>query len=205
MFTFKDYLTESKKTYSFRVKVCGDLPKDFSKQVKDALAKYDPCNVGTVKRTPIQETPLDFPNKKNMAVSIFDVEVNYPANSPAISAVLSDCLNCGLDCIIVRTPAEEAEMIMNMAHMKVPGDGEALLGKDYETNAEAQKVVGQVHVSNFLKELEKLNAERKKEFTKTEKTEKVESTDPDFETPKDSNNSPLGNIKNPDPRQGKTK
>lgn len=203
MFTFKDYLTESKKTYSFRVKVCGELPKDCAKRVKDALAKYDPVNVGAAKRTPIQETPLDFPNKKNMSVSIFDIEVNYPANSPTISAALSNCLGCGLDCIIVRTPAEEAEMILNQAHMKVPSEGEALLGKDYDTNAEAQKVVGQQHVSNFLKELEKLNAERKKEFTKTEKTEKVESTDPDFETPKDSNKSPLGAVKNPDPRQGK--
>jgi hypothetical protein len=205
MFTFKDYLTESKKTYSFRVKVCGELPKDCSKRVKDALAKYDPVKVDTARRTPIQETPLDFPNKKNMSVSIFDLEVNYPANSPLISAALSDCLGCGLDCIIVRTPAEEAESILNMAYMKVPGNSEALLGKEYETNAEAQKVVGQQHVSNFLKELEKINAERKKEFTKTEKTEKVESTDPDFETPKDSIKSPLGAVKNPDPRQGKPK
>jgi hypothetical protein len=203
MFTFKDYLTESKKTYSFRVKVCGDLPKDSKKRIKDALAKYDPANVGTAKRTPIQETPLDFPNKKNMSVSIFDIEINYPTNSPTISAALSDCLGCGLDCIIVRTPAEEAESILNQTYMTVPGKGEALLDKDYETNAEGQKVVGQAHVSNFLKELEKINAERKKEFTKTEKTEKVESTDPDFETPKDSIKSPLGTVKNPDPRQGK--
>ena len=162
MFTFKDYLTESKKTYSFRVKVCGDLPKDATKRIKDALAKYDPIKVGSAKRTPIQENPLDFPGKKNMSVSIFDVDVNYPAISPAISAALSDCLGCSMDCIIVRTPAEEAETILNQAHMAVPGTGESLLTKDYENNDEGQKVVGQAHVSNFLKELGKVSADLKK-------------------------------------------
>jgi hypothetical protein len=162
MFTFKDYLTESKKTYSFRVKVCGDMPKDATNLIKDALAKYDPCKVGSAKRTPIQGNPIDFPGKKNMSVSIFDIEVNYPAISPTIAAALSNCLSCSMDCIIVRTPAEEAETVLNQAHMAAPGNGDAVLTKDYENNDEGQKVVGQAHVSNFLKELGKLSADRKK-------------------------------------------
>jgi dissimilatory sulfite reductase (desulfoviridin) alpha/beta subunit len=35
MKSFKDYLTESKKTYDFKVKIAGDCPKDCVKKIKE--------------------------------------------------------------------------------------------------------------------------------------------------------------------------
>jgi hypothetical protein len=35
MKTFKEYLTESKKVYNFKIKVAGDLPEDFEKNLKE--------------------------------------------------------------------------------------------------------------------------------------------------------------------------
>ena len=58
---------------------------------------------------------------------------------------------------------------------------------------------------SFLKELNKINADRKASITKTASTEKVESTTVEFETPKEGRKGPLGGIKNIDPQKGKTK
>ena len=160
--TFKNYLTESKKTYAFKVKVCGDVSKDAATRMKTALAEFEPCKIGSGKRTPIQETPIDFPEKKNVEVTTFDVELNYPTISPAIRRAVAHCLAVSEDCVKVRTPAEELEIAMNMEHMKVPGKGESLLTKDYENNDEGQKVVGQAHIGSFLKELQKTSADLKK-------------------------------------------
>ena len=205
MTSFKEYLAESKKTYSFRVKVAGEIEKNLASRVKEALAKYDCGKVSAAKRTPIQETHIDFPELKNIEVNTFELELNYPTTSFVLKNELSEKLNIPQALIKVRNPIEEAEAEMNHAHMLAPGNGESLLEKDYEKNADGQKLVGQDHVTSFLKELNKINADRKANITKTASTEKVESTTVEFETPKEGRKGPLGGIKNIDPRKGKTK
>jgi len=205
MTSFKEYLSESKKTYPFRVKVAGEIQKDLASRVKEALAKYDCKKVSAAKRTPIQETHMDFPELKNIEVNTFEIELNYPTTSFVLRNDLAERLNISQALIKVRNPMEEAEAEMNHAHMLAPGQGESLLEKDYETDAKGQKLVGQDHVTSFLKELNKINSDRKANITKTEAKEKVESTTTEFETPKEGRKSPLGGIKNTDPRQGKTK
>lgn len=204
--SFKTYLAESKKTYGFRVKIAGDLPDSCEKRMKECLAKYDCSSVKSVGRTPIQESPLDFPTLKNMEVHTFDVDCNYPSTSPAIRDHLSEILGIAQSCIRVRTPMEQAEIEMNQEYMKKPDGEGALLEKDYEKNDDGQKLVGETHVSSFLKELDKINAERKASIVKHEGKEEGGMSDPEFEEPKDSNKSPLkGQTGNPDPRKGKTK
>ena len=62
MKTFKEYLVENKKVYNFKIKIAGDLPENFEKNLKE---KLDRCGVMTfekVKTTAIQALPLDFPD-----------------------------------------------------------------------------------------------------------------------------------------------
>jgi hypothetical protein len=205
MTSFKEYLSESKKTYPFRVKVAGEIQKNLAARVKEALAKYDCKKVSVAKRTPIQETHMDFPELKNIEVNTFEIELNYPTTSFVLRNDLAERLNISQALIKVRNPMEEAEAEMNHAHMLAPGQGESLLEKDYETNADGQKLVGQDHVTSFLKELNKINAEHKAKIVKHEGKEEGGMSDPEFETPKEGRKSPLGAVKNPDPRQGKTK
>jgi hypothetical protein len=85
MKNFKEYLTESKKVYSFKVKVAGELPEKFQEGLTTRLGR---CGVMTVKKlttTPIQESPLDFPELKNMEVTVFEVICEYPVTSPEIA------------------------------------------------------------------------------------------------------------------------
>jgi hypothetical protein len=196
MFGFKQYLIESKKTYSFRVKIAGDCPQKCEALMKDALVKHQCTKVSKGKRTPVQENPHDFPELKNMEVSLFDVECDYPATSQQVLDQIPTTLNLPLSVIRVRTPAEQAEADLNQENIYPNGKEKgALLDKDYETNTEGQKVVGDTHVSNFLKELEKINAERKAKTVKTEASEKVESSAPEYDTPKDGQTSPLAKGK----------
>ena len=54
MKTFTEYLTESKQTYSYRVKVAGGCEKDCLKALEDKLSKYDLITMSDPKTTPVQ-------------------------------------------------------------------------------------------------------------------------------------------------------
>ena len=81
MKSFTEFLTESKKTYPFKIGVAGDLPENFVDMLETCLEKYNLSNLSTGKKTPIQERPLDFPQLENMEVTYFEAEVNYPTTS----------------------------------------------------------------------------------------------------------------------------
>ena len=61
MKTFSQYLTENKKVYNFKIKVAGDLPENF---IKDLKTRMDKCKVVTLDESstiPVQSLPIDFP------------------------------------------------------------------------------------------------------------------------------------------------
>ena len=41
MSTFKDYLTESAKSYDYKIKVAGEIADDFGSKLESALAKFE--------------------------------------------------------------------------------------------------------------------------------------------------------------------
>ena len=41
MSTFKDYLTESAKSYDYKIKVAGELEEGFANKLESALAKFE--------------------------------------------------------------------------------------------------------------------------------------------------------------------
>lgn len=152
MKSFKEYLTESKKVYEFKVKVAGDCPKDCTKKIKEALAQYSVASCSGGKSTPIQESNVDFPELKNVGMTVFDVCTNYPATSVQVRNAVSTILKKTLSEIKVRNLAEELETEINNQYAEK--SGETLLGKDYPTDG-AQEAVGEKRVENFLKELSK--------------------------------------------------
>jgi hypothetical protein len=87
MKNFKDYLTESERTYNYRIKMAGDLPSEFYNSLKGKLAQFDPLKIGSTKTTPIQAKPADFPACENEKVTSFDVMLRYPAIEPQIKQI----------------------------------------------------------------------------------------------------------------------
>ena len=84
MKTFKQYLSESKKTYNFKVKVAGPLPENFEDGLKTRLGRCGVMSLTKEATTPVQAVPLDFPQLKNMEVSIFQVVCEYPVIAPEV-------------------------------------------------------------------------------------------------------------------------
>ena len=155
MKSFKEYLTESKKVYEFKVKIAGDV-ENASETIKSALSMYkvESCSAG--KRTPIQESPVDFPEHNNVNVTMYDVTTAYPANSAQVRAAIAQALKITETCVKVRTPAEEAECELNHQHDEK--SGEALLEKDYPAENN-QNMVGNNRTMELLKELSKVRHE----------------------------------------------
>jgi hypothetical protein len=109
MSTFKDYLTESTKSYDYKIKVAG-ASKDIDKNaLETALQKFDVAKMSAGKSTPIQTLPLDFPSLKNEQVTIFDVTTNYPESPRVMQEYLSDVLRIPATHIVVRKPGEPTE------------------------------------------------------------------------------------------------
>ncbi len=169
MKNFKQYLSESKKVYSFKVKVAGELPEKFQEGLKSRL---DRCKVVTFEKvttTPIQKLPLDFPGMENKEVTIFEVICEYPITAPEIA---QDMKGMGIDeaCFRIRgsgEPSEEDQVLLNSE----PNE-DALLGEnDLDKNAGKIKhkdYFGDDFNKSFLKDLEKSAKARKKDQGQTE-------------------------------------
>jgi hypothetical protein len=152
MKSFKEYLTESKKIYEFKVKIAGDCPTDCSSQIKAALAQFHVSSVSAGKRTPIQERHSEFPEHKNVNMTIFDVTTDYPATNKQIHDIVASGLGMPANCIKVKNMAEELEHEINHEHDI--RTGKALVGT-IQTPSDNSHLVGEKHKMNFLQELNK--------------------------------------------------
>jgi hypothetical protein len=154
---FIETLNESKKTYKFLVRVAGNLPESFDKHLKTHLEKFSLVEISSPKRTPIQETPMDFPQLQNMEVTTYEVEVNYPTTSHVLEQYLVGC--CGVDHthINVRVPGEPVELDQKKTEETVY---EPLLSKEDLGGESAQGAVATNRVMDLLKELEVARKER---------------------------------------------
>ncbi len=109
MSTFKEYLTESAKSYDYKIKVAGQLEDGFATKMETALQKFEVAKMSAGKKTPIMTLPLDFPALSNEEVNIFDVTTNYPASPREMKEYLGTYMNIPQTHIVVRKPGEPTE------------------------------------------------------------------------------------------------
>jgi len=158
MKNFRDYLTESKKTYNFKIRVAGELPESFEDRLEMNLKKYDLVNMSNGKTTPITEKPLDFPQLQNMEVTHYEVEIGYPVTSHVLERYLVD--NCVIphSHIVVRGEFDPVEEQQPETEEEKPY--EALLNTQDMGGESAQDLTGSNRVMDLLKELEDARKER---------------------------------------------
>jgi len=136
MKTFAQYLTESEKTFDYRIKIVGDLPGDFVKEFKVRLKKFDPVSIGDVKTTPILAKPKDFPAFNNQAVNMMDVVFRYPAIPPQIQQIAQ---LLGLDPDRISINETHWAEGMDRELMGIDDQGSPLLLTDYPADTKEQK------------------------------------------------------------------
>jgi len=81
---FHHYLAESERTYDYRIKILGDVPPTFVKDLEQKLQQFDIVKMSGKKTTPVQRLLKDFPNEENDMVTSVDVSFRYPAIEPQI-------------------------------------------------------------------------------------------------------------------------
>ena len=157
MKNFAEYLTESSKTYSFKIGVAGELPEGFADRLETVLQKYKLSNLSSGKRTPITERPLDFPQLHNMEVTYFEAELQYPTTSQVMQEYVGACCDVPQSHIIVRNMNDPREEYQEPASNE---PYESILNTEDMGGESAQDSVASNRVMDLLKELETARKER---------------------------------------------
>lgn len=118
------YLAESERTYQYRIKVVGDVPEGFFKEMKEKLSQFDIAKMSSPKTTPVRKNIPDFPAYPNESMTIVDVEFRYPAVEPQIKQ-LARLLGLDENRIVMKT--EEYEDSLNDESKKIADQNKDLL------------------------------------------------------------------------------
>jgi len=157
---FAKYLAESERTYNYRIKVIGDVPDGFFKELRDKCAQFDIVKMSDAKSTPVRKVIPDFPAFPNQPMKIVDVEFKYPAIEPQIKQ-LAQLLGLDPNRIVMNTDGYEDSL--NIENNKIEDENKDLLDspypapdaeqralkKDYATGPYDHEVLKNAYRSNF--------------------------------------------------------
>ena len=157
---FAKYLAESERTYNYRIKVVGDVPDGFFKELRDKCAQFDIVKMSDAKSTPVRRVIPDFPAFPNQPMKIVDVEFKYPAIEPQIKQ-LAQLLGLDPNRIVMNTDGYEDSL--NIENNKIEDENKDLLDspypapdaeqralkKDYATGPYDHEVLKNAYRTNF--------------------------------------------------------
>jgi|APCry1669192319_1035405.scaffolds.fasta_scaffold00073_38 hypothetical protein len=163
MKNFKEYLSESKKQYPFRVKIAGDFTTEQEDSLKTLLGRYVLNSFKKSATTPIQALPLDFPQVRNCEVSIYEVTLDYPTTQQELTEYLSTELGVSKQKLVVRRPGEPSEEYQTPTEKR---EGALLDDPDYKEagNPQFEDYYGDKYNSGFVKELNDILKLQRKEM-----------------------------------------
>ena len=185
---FAKYLAESERTYNYRIKVVGDVPDGFFKELKEKCAQFDVVKMSDAKSTPVRRAIPDFPAFPNQPMKIVDVEFRYPAIEPQIKQ-LAQLL--GLDpnrIVMMATPYEES---LDIESEKIADQNQDLLDSPYPAPDAQQKALSKDYATGPYDHAVLKNAYRTNFTIAGEKTPPAKTTN---DLPM-GNKSPMTNIK----------
>jgi hypothetical protein len=158
---FAKYLAESERTYNYRIKMVGDVPAGFIKDLEGKLAQFDVVTMSKPKTSPVRKEIPDFPAFPNQSMTIVDVEFKYPAIEPQIKQ-LAQILGFDPNRIVMNTTPYEESLDRESAKIgeqnkdllsdtDYPADDaeQRALKKDYATGPYDHAVLKNAYKSNF--------------------------------------------------------
>ena len=176
MKNFLEYLTDSKKTYEFRIKLANIDPSEYLEKLRNALDSYGLEKLGEAKRLPIKANDIDFPNMPNVGIHLIDAVVSYPVNDAQLRAIISERAGIPQCCVVVvspNSPEEQRRWDLEGNDVREYVQGEAVLDKPYADDPKA-KAAGDAYssFSTILKELSQVKLDE----AEGGKTDKAETT-----------------------------
>ena len=160
MKTFKQYLAEAVKEYTFKVKIAGVLEDSHLDAMELAMAPYNVVKIGSPKKTIMQEHPLDFPaNVTNTEVTIIEVTTAMPVSYQTLSRHLSDHMGLPYESVVVCHEGDPLQAEQDKLNAEKSDDAyDPIMGQDYkkEDTVDASAVVhSEESKEGFLKGLAK--------------------------------------------------
>lgn len=164
MKSLKYYLIESAHTYTYRIKIAGELDKTLLDKFKLELEKFEVESITDVKTTPITDKPMDFPGLTNIEVNIFDVTIIYPAS---VQQLIEIARLCGFNPNMVMITTKDFDEIQLQQLAQIEKD--TLLDNPYPGDTKEQKDLSKKYSSGF-KDIVKNAANTKFEIAGNAKT-----------------------------------
>jgi hypothetical protein len=164
--SFATYVAEVKTEYKYVLKFAvNEMTDAMIDQLEAGLAKYDLKSASAFRKTPIQESPLDFPNVKNTSVFICDLTLGYPGSVDFLRVYICNCMGISPANLAVYSDTDprqiETDLYVDRNSPEYKKKYKTRLGSDYEEVPGAgAETYGATYNTNFLKELEKVRKER---------------------------------------------
>jgi len=146
MKTFHQYLAESSRTYDYRIKVLGEVPPEFLKQLEEKMAQFDIVSMSRPKTTPVQKLQKDFPGAENQSVTFMDVSFRYPAIEPQIKQ-LAQLLGFNPNFIALQTQAYDDSIAKEIADITAQNK-DLIADTDYPAPDAEQRALSQDYSAN---------------------------------------------------------
>ena len=158
---FQEYLAESERTYNYRIKIVGDTPSGFVKDLEEKLKQFDIVKISAAKTTPVQAKPADFPAFANDRVTHMDVEFRYPAIEPQIKQIAQLLMFDPNRIRMLTTPYEDSmdqeraeveaqnKNLLTDTDFPAPNKEQKALYKDYSTEYNNHAVLKNAYRSDF--------------------------------------------------------
>ena len=189
MKTFHQYLAESSRTYDYRIKVLGEVPPEFLKQLEEKMAQFDIVSMSRPKSTPVQKLQKDFPGAENQSVTFMDVSFRYPAIEPQIKQ-LAQLLGLNPNFITLQTQAYDDSITKEIADITAQNQ-DLIADTDYPAPDAEQRALSQDYSANPYQHAV-LRNEYRSDFTVAGGKTPPAKTTNDIPT---QNKSPFDNIK----------
>ena len=155
MRSYREFLTESKKQYTFRIKVAGEVADEQLEKLESSFDRWGLASLSKPKRTPIQQHPQDFANVENSEVNIMELTLDYPATPAEVAQCMHNSTKIPVDNIRVYNEGDPLEAEREEEARTEDEEYEVQLTAPYP-KSDKNPAYGDKFNKKFLKDLEKM-------------------------------------------------
>ena len=196
--TLLEYINQLQREHRYRVKMAFQPSERQLETLERHMKKYDALEVGRPEKLMLQAQPMDFPQLGGHEIVIVDVVTRLPVSSPVLESELRELMFVSEGLLKVFGRNEPIEK--QIEEEKPEGEYKPLIGNDDEVESTEQDCAGDKYNQEMLDATSTAGKERKANIT--QQVGKV-TTGPEYTSPADGKNSPVGSTPNKKPIPGK--
>tara|TARA_B100000497_G_C7607528_1_gene364824 strand:+ start:605 stop:1099 length:495 start_codon:yes stop_codon:yes gene_type:complete len=147
MKSLKQYLVESEKTYSFRLRSLNEISDEHMDRIEAHMAKYNMESMGSPNKT-IMHKPRGFADVGAQEVYMYDFTTKLPATPNSLHEEIAGICGCSLGSMFVNN-MNEAEELWEVAEDSDEEATSVLADADY---SEAEKINPEDHYGDKFNE-----------------------------------------------------